>query len=41
MNDFSEYSVTIHRVFIGYLCMPYDLWVTFGGLVLDLWSTFG
>ena len=41
MNDFSEYSVTILRVFKGYLPVPYDLWVSFGGLMLDLWSTFG
>ena len=41
MNDFSEYSVTILQVFKGYLPVPYDLWVSFGGLVLDLWSTFG
>ena len=34
-------SVRILKVFTGYLSMPYDLWVSFGGLVLDLWATFG
>ncbi len=33
--------LSVYQVFRDYLSMPYDLWMSFGGLVLDLWATFG